>query len=63
MNLMKLDTKQAIFTSVCIIITTLFMLILLPVGENLHLFVTIFNSMAMFLGGGLSKLLFPQSKE
>ncbi|GEM_PF-6499932 len=62
MNLMKLGTKKAIFTSVCIIITTLFMLIILPMSENLHLFVTIFNIIAMYLSGGLSKLLFQSQR-
>lgn len=63
MNLLKLNMKQSIFTSIIIIISSLIAVAILPLNEDLIVYTSIIAVMAAFIGGILSKVLLPESKE
>ncbi|KOY80287.1 hypothetical protein ADM90_20790 [Lysinibacillus macroides] len=62
MDLLKLNMKQSIFTSIIVIISLIKALAILPFDENIVLYTSMISVIVALYGGLLSKILFPESK-
>lgn len=62
MDLLKLNMKQSIFTSIIVIISLIKALAILPFDENIVLYTSMISVIVALYGGLLSKILFTESK-